>query len=479
MFLKQKYTSTGALDVLKSRFVAGGHRQNRSIYSENELSSPTVSLAAVYVTANIGAMEARKFLSMDVGSAYLNAEIKRDVYMRIESSLADLLAKIDPAYRELREADGSVIVKLQKALYGCVESAKLWFDHLTTKMKALGFTPNGKESCIMNRMYNGKQLTVCIYVDDLLCSCEDETALDWFLDEMTKEFHEIKSTRGDLHSYLGQTFDFSEDGKVRITMEGYIYDILESYDVRDFVVTPAQADLFDIHPESERLSSASSDEFHSRVARLLYLAKRVRPDILTAVIFLTTRVKASTKQDMKKLNRVLAYLNSTAEMGLVLEAGKTIQVHAYVDASYAVHHDFKSQTGGLITLGRGPIWAKSTRQKLNSKSSTEAELIGVSDVLSQVLWTRDYLIEQGYQVAPATVFQDNLSTMALANRGFSKSEKTRHIAIRYFFVKDRIESGEVALEHLSTDEMLADYLTKPLQGVLFRDMRRKLLNWEY
>jgi hypothetical protein len=320
---------------------------------------------------------------------------------------------------------------------------------------------------------------VCIYVDDLLCSCEDETALDWFLDEMTKEFHEIKSTRGDLHSYLGQTFDFSEEGKVRITMEGYINDILESYDVREYAVTPAQADLFDIDSASERLSGASSDEFHSRVARLLYLAKRVRPDILTAVIFLTTRVKASTQQDMKKLNRVLAYLNSTAEMGLVLEAAKTIQVHAYVDASYAVHHDFKSQTGGLITLGRGPIWAKSTRQKLNSKSSTEAELIGVSDVLSQVLWTRDYLIEQGYSVAPATVFQDNLSTMALANRGFSKSEKTRHIAIRYFFVKDRIESGEVSLEHLSTDDMLADYLTKPLQGVLFRDMRRKLLNWEY
>ena len=181
---------------------------------------------------------------------------------------------------------------------------------------------------------------------------------------------------------------------------------------------------------------------------------------------------------MNKLNRILGYINATKYMGIVLESYKDIAIFAYVDASYAVHWDFRSQTGGIITLGKGPIWCKSSRQKLNSKSSTEAELIAVSDTLSQIIWTRDFLLEQGYEVGPATLFQDNLSTIALANRGASNTINTRHVAIRFFFVTDRIKKGEVKIEHLGTSLMTADMLTKPLQGELFRKFRRLLLNWD-
>jgi hypothetical protein len=121
---------------------------------------------------------------------------------------------------------------------------------------------------------------------------------------------------------------------------------------------------------------------------------------------------------------------------------------------------------------------RSGKQKLVSKSSTEAELIGLSDSLTQGIWTRDFLIFQGYTMAPATVYQDNMSTIALAEKGRSTSDRTRHISIRYFFVKDRIDSGEVRIEYMPTASMLADVLTKPLQGELFRAMRKQLLNWE-
>jgi hypothetical protein len=183
-------------------------------------------------------------------------------------------------------------------------------------------------------------------------------------------------------------------------------------------------------------------------------------------------VNCSTAQDWRKLERVLKYLNATPEMGIVLEATKDLQLLAYVDASFAVHKDMKSHTGGVISLGKGPIWSKSSKQRLNSKSSTEAELIAVSDALSQVSWTREFLTEQGYDLGPARLFQDNLSTIALANRDASNAEKTR-------LVKDRIDSGEIQLEHLVTTEMVADLMTKPLQGEPFRKLRRMLLNWEY
>jgi hypothetical protein len=261
-------------------------------------------------------------------------------------------------------------------------------------------------------------------------------------------------------------------------MEKYVLDMLNVYDISGCAPTPATSALFVVNSDSPPLTIERKEEFHSRVAKVLYLAKRVRPDLLTTVIFLATRVNDPREEDWAKLSRLLKYINATRELGIRLDASRGIQVFAFIDASFAVHQDYKSHTGGVITIGAGPVWAKSSKQKLNSKSSTEAEIIGMSDVLSQVIWTRDFLISQGHQLEPATVFQDNLSAIALANNGSSKAERTRHIAIRFFFVKDRIELGEVKLQHLGTDEMVADLLTKPLQGEKFRYLRRLLLNYE-
>jgi hypothetical protein len=148
-----------------------------------------------------------------------------------------------------------------------------------------------------------------------------------------------------------------------------------------------------------------------------------------------------------------------------------------VDASFAVHEDMRSHTGASIGLGKGPVFTKSSKQKLNGTSSTEAELIGLSDSLPQVLWVRDFLLEQGHVIGPAVLYQDNQSTIKLAERGSAASERTRHVAIRFFFIHDRIKSGEVVIEYMPTGNMLADILTKPLQGTLFRRLLAQLTNW--
>jgi hypothetical protein len=197
------------------------------------------------------------------------------------------------------------------------------------------------------------------------------------------------------------------------------------------------------------------------------------------VNFLTTRVSAPNNEDWAKADRVIKYLRGTLDYCLHLSgtSGKseTPIVCAYIDASYAVHRDAKSHTGVVITLGGGAIYCKSSKQKVVSKSSTEAELIGVSDGLTQVLWTRLYLEAQGYVMGPVTLYQDNQSTIVLAEKGRSNSGRTRHVNIRYFFVKDKIESQEVKVEYMPTDDMIADYLTKPLQGQQFTKLRGAIL----
>jgi hypothetical protein len=149
----------------------------------------------------------------------------------------------------------------------------------------------------------------------------------------------------------------------------------------------------------------------------------------------------------------------------------------WVDASFAVHPDMKSHTGATMSMGKGSVYSSSTRQKLNTKSSTEAELVGVDDRMPQILWTRYFLEAQGYEVRENKIYQDNQSAMLLENNGRgSSSQRTRHINIRYFFVTDRIKANEVSVEYCLTAEMNGDLFTKPLQASLFRKFRNRVMN---
>ena len=304
-------------------------------------------------------------------------------------------------------------------------------------------------------MHNGKQSTVVIYVDDLFITASCSDHIYELRDHLFAKFKEATFHEGDKHSYLGMTFDFSTAGEVHLTQEHYINELLDSVTIEGTAATPAASNLLNVS-ESPLLPALLKDDFHSLTARLLYLAKRTRPDLLTAVSFLTTRTTAPTVADHKKLERAIKYLRGTPTLGLRFKPSE-INVTGFIDASFAVHVDYKSHTGLCVQLG-GTIFAKSTKQKINTKSSTEAELIGLSD-------------------SPSHVYQDNQSTMAMLKNGRSHSaSKARHINIRYFWAKDLVDSGQVDIDYMPTEDMLADILTKPLQGELFRKLRNLLLN---
>ena len=371
-------------------------------------------------------------------------------------------------------------MKLKKALYGCVESSRLWFEKIAGDLMELGFKQNEYDHCVFNRGDAPSQTTVAIHVDDMFISAPSEADIDLLLSELYAKYSNLSIKRGKVLDYLGMTFDFSTRGKCRITMQGFVHDLL--IEVNDIIQgvssTPASSNLFSIDETSELLSTSDREMYHSLTAKLLYLGKRVRPDILTAVSFLSKRVQSPTQQDFRKLEKVIKYVRQTAALGITLEASKSLCVLAYIDSSYAVHSDMKSHTGVVIGIGRGPVYAKSSGQKLNTKSSTESELVGLSDSTNQVIWVRNFIMAQGYDIGAAKVYQDNQSTIAMVKNGKSNSNKTRHIAVRFYFVADRVKSGEVAIEYLPTGEMLADILTKPLQGALFYKLRGQLLNME-
>ena len=241
--------------------------------------------------------------------------------------------------------------------------------------------------------------------------------------------------------------------------------------------TPASAHLFEVDDKQEKLPKEQAEMFHHIVAKTLFLCKRARPDLQTAVAFLTTRVKAPDMDDYKKLRKMIRYLRATRDLFLTLEGDSMSVIKWWVDGSFAVHPDMRSHTGAVMSLGKGALYSTSKKHKLNTTSSTEAELVSVNDVMPQVLWTRYFLQAQGYDVSDNVVFQDNQSTILLEKNGKASSGKrTRHINIRYFFITDRINANEVRVSYCPTADMMADFFTKPLQGSLFQRLRAFILN---
>ena len=484
MFLKEKYQADGTFEKLKTRLVAGGNMQDKSHYYDEEISSPTPAITSVFMTAAIAANEKRIVITGDMPGAYLHADLPKGpgttpILMRLNQIEAQFLVKKRPDYTPYLLPDGTMIVELDKALYGLVESARLWFENMSDTLKKDGFIPNPYDICVFNKIAYGVQITIVLYVDDLLITSCSQQAIDDLLQMLTDRYKAITVRTGPVVNYLGMTMDFSNEQSCRITMKGYIDDVLEHCKTEGQVSSPAAPNLFEVNPDAEELDPAIQKEFHSRVMKLFYLAKRVRPDILVAIQFLATRVLNPDIDDWKKLERCLKYLNGSRELGINLEASGDLEsfIVADIDASFGVHMDGKSQSACTITLGKGAVYAKLGKQKFNTKSSHESELVSLSDGGSAVLWSREFIIAQGYNVKSAVIHQDNMSTIASINKGRPCGEKSRHINIRYFWLKDRVDTGEIRIEYLPTEEMTADILTKPLQGELFRKLRAKLLNW--
>ena len=153
MFLKEKYDAAVNFEKIKARLVA--------------------SLESIFNMLKLVAVEKRHLLILDIDGAYLNAEIDRSVYMFIEPELVNILVNINAGYAKYRDVKGRVLTQIDKAMYGLVQSAKLWYETITGVLKDNGYSPNPMDPCVWNRIVNGDQVTIVIYVDDLAISCKN------------------------------------------------------------------------------------------------------------------------------------------------------------------------------------------------------------------------------------------------------------------------------------------------------------------
>jgi hypothetical protein len=288
-------------------------------------------------------------------------------------------------------------------------------------------------------------------------------------------------SRGKIHKYLGMTLDYSVPGQVKITILDYVDDILAAFDKAEQIgggtkTSAAPDSLFKVDEDCEKFAQAKAVEFHNLVAKTLYANTRARPDTCTAIAFLITRVREPDKDDWTKLVHLMRYIRGNRTMPLILSANESGILKWWVDASFAVHPNIQGHSGGGLSLGRGFPIVSSTKQKLNTWSSTETEIVGADDFMPAICWTQYFMKAQGYSIIDNVLFQDNKSSIILEKNGkASSSKRTKHINIRYFFITDRVKKEEVSVVRCPTGDMIGDFATKPLQGALFRKFRDQIM----
>ena len=194
-------------------------------------------------------------------------------------------------------------------------------------------------------------------------------------------------TRGKSHVFLGMKISFTGDDTFSILMDDHLQKTIDEFGEKLVATTTtlAKKDLFDVNPDSKLLGEGKAKTFHSVSAKLLYICTKARLDVKLGVAFLCTRVSKSTEQDWGKLRIVLQYIKGTIDMPRILGVDDMTSLVAWVDTSYAVYPDMRSHTGGCMSFGTGVLMPKSMKQKLNIKSRTEAETVGGSDYVPNVI----------------------------------------------------------------------------------------------
>lgn len=473
MFLKEKFGESGELDDMKARLVAGGHMQD--VVALFERSSPTVSVENQFMVYAVAASEMRHSMSLDVEGAYLEADITGEpVHMILDATCSEILIELHPKYGEYRNKRGEIVVQLYKALYGCVQSALAWYKKLKEALESLGFVMNLTEHCVFNKDIDGKQCTIAFHVDDLYITHTSKEVLHRVAERIAQCFTAVKTQSGPTIRHLGIDVTRKENGNMRLSMGAYTREICQAWRPVKGYKNPATSRSFEVDENSKVLCDEMSKAFHTGAAKVLYLAKRTRPEILTAVSFVAGRVKGPTEQDRVKLDRIYGYLSDSAEYGIEYEAGGVLTPEIWADAAYMCHDDAKSRSGVLIKMCGGVVATMSSKQKIVTKSSTEAELVAMCGGASMGLCCREFLHHQGCRLGLSKIKQDNKSVLAMMRAGKPTSNHTKHIKMRWFFVVQHL-GKDVELEWCPTKEMLADAMSKPLEGATFARLREGMV----
>jgi len=475
IIITEKRDARGVLIKVKARLVVLGNLQY-GFPEDYDKSSPTVRIETIMFVLHFAVLLGLAIDVMDVGGAFLEAELDTEEYVSINKDLVENLVRLFPGVFDFVDRDGKIVVRLKKAMYGLKESPMAWYQCLKKALAPLGFEPSEHDSALLVRRKDGKIIHLLgVHVDDLVSAGRRDSMVELNL-FLKRRFKKITSFEDlDAFDYLKmEVVRDRQHGTVTLKQPNYIAEVVESFGMQDVIETvPYTEKLFQVEQHSK---PCDSERYRSLVAKLMWIS-RLRPDIKLPVNYLSTRVTECTESDYRKACRVAGYLNGTKDLGLVFRP-TTFELFCSADASFAVHPDQKGQSGYTIHFGEhnAPFHVASKKQRLVTMSSTESELVSLTEAAQMLMSMREFLQSLDLTQGTSIVEQDNKASILLSNRGPGRAGRAKAISVRYFWITQHIESQAIKLRYVPSEQLLADGLTKPLPRDRFLEFRNRILN---
>lgn len=463
---KVKSNPDGSVQKYKARLVAQGFAQQQGV-NYFETYSPVVKCSTIRLLMAITVKCNFKMEQIDIKNAYINSELNEEIYMRQPKGFTC--------------GDKAKVIKLKKSLYGLKQSGNRWNASLNNALvNKLHMTRLSADPCVYKRGERMDILIVAVYVDDFLIIAEKTECIREFKNKLCEIF-KIDDI-GECKRIIGMNVDY-RNNCVTIDQKHLINEIIASSGLSDrySVKCPIDANvkLNRCVGRGELCGQIDETEYRGIVGRLNYIASMTRPDLSFTVSFLSQFNSCPHKEHMKAAQRAILYLKGSKDLSIKYERGDNELLHAYVDADWGgCSSDRRSYTGLIVKLSGGPIAWESKKQPTIALSSTEAEYMAATQAAKELKFLSHILGELGmramYSTEGAKLLCDNMGAIALAkNVGYSP--RTKHIDIRHHFIRELIENKEIELDHVGSEENIADLLTKGLGQVKHRGFCESIL----
>ena len=442
----------------KARLVAKGFSQIEGV-DYNELFSPVARFEMVRTLLALAALEDWEIQALDVKQAFLYGKLDEEIYMEQPEGFIK---------------DKTKVWRLRRALYGLKQASISWWKECNASMGKLGFKRCFSDAGVY--VFKEKQQTVVaiIYVDDALFMGSDKNLVH----KKKNEFMKMWECRdlGEPKEFLGMQITRDRSKRILVLdQRAYLEKVIARFGMTN--AKEAHTPL----PSSwtPRMYKGPEDPelrryYQSIIGSLLYLMLGTRPDIAYAVIKLSQYSANPSKDHLSKGIHIIRYLIHTRNYKIVFDGNSLEGFLAHSDSDWASDpDDRRSHTGMLVQLANGPISWVSHKQKTVALSSTEAEYMALSDSCRQLIWLKSLFAEIGCDIESLPLLGDNQGSEFLASNPIQE-RRTKHIDIRYHYIREKIESGDVQLYYVPSNDNVADIFTKNLALVNFKRCRDRL-----
>jgi Reverse transcriptase (RNA-dependent DNA polymerase) len=447
--------------LYKARLVAKGYAQKEGI-DYTETFAPVAKFSTIRALLSLAAHYDLELHQMDVVTAFLNGDLDVDIYMEQPEGF------IVPGKEHM-------VCKLRKSLYGLKQAGRAWYQKIHQALLNLGFVSLQTDTCVYILREDSIVLVVALYVDDLLLLSNSLERLNAFKRDLSNNFR--MKDLGEAHHILGIQIDRDRAaGTLSISQREYLTKLLQRTGMLGCRPAPTPLDTGailskDDCPTTDTADAAFIRRYQSAVGAIMYAMLGTRPDIAFAIMALSQFCSNPGLPHWTAVNHLLHYLAGTVDYQLTYASDRQqpLSLFGFCDSDWASNQDDRrSVTGYVFMLGGGAVSWQAKKQTTVALSSVEAEYMAASQATKEALWWRMLLRELGTSATSATsLLSDSQGSIALSKNP-EHHARSKHIAIRHHFVREQVAAGTIELRYISTDDMAADVLTKPLTHVKHR-----------